>query len=412
MADILVALGLRQPPKKTAGENKLYAVTMTEAGRKKVLHLVATSEKDAREAARVQGGSVVRVHLAAGSRPLKPVERKLMLERLAVMVEARMGLSRALQSMADTMDGAQRHAAAHLLAGLAAGLSLPDAMASRPQDWPTPIVSILRGGMSGGAMAAALRDAVEFETAFADAGRSAKGGLISGGAMLAGAAAVMISTPFTMRWILETFDVSRFPSSPEIEESLRAVEMMGTAAVVGAVAAAFSLLLVVSAFMLGGPIRRFFPHAADRVIMRIPYFREMVLAEGNYATLHQLALLLGSGLRLDESLSLAEANARGAMARSLRRAVEAVRAGQNWPSAMIALAGTDRAALDCAPDRDVLSATCRAIAQQYRSIFKARLDAAVPLVRILSYAYFGLSTGLITLQPLYLGQVMSRAVSV
>src|SRR3546814_18982858 len=104
-------------------------------------------------------------------------------------------------------------------------------------------------------------------------------------------------------------------------------------------------------FWLGTIGRRIIPNAADAVILKIPYYKDLILARNNYVTLYKLSLLIRAGVRIEEAISLTEEGSQAGDLRSdLRRELTAVRSGRPWAGAMRTRHQTDRD--DLAPSSD------------------------------------------------------------
>jgi general secretion pathway protein F len=138
--------------------------------------------------------------------------------------------------------------------------------------------------------------------------------------------------------------------------------------------------------------RRILPIYADKIIMLIPYYRDLVLAQRNYTTFYGLSLFVKSGVRLEEALKLAAAAApAGALRADLLRAAQAVNDGKPWQTAMMTLHPTDRAALASALDREQISRTFDTLSRQYRELYAQRLASFVPILSLLSALFLSLA---------------------
>ena len=145
------------------------------------------------------------------------------------------------------------------------------------------------------------------------------------------------------------------------------------------------MILFAAFFWLATVGRRFWPTTADNIIAKIPYYCELVLAQENYTNLYRLSLMVRSGVRMEEALKTAhESCRRGALKEDFHRSMVALKAGQKWASGMTILHPTDRAALMLAADRDQIATNLNNIAAQYNSIYKQRIGAFTPTLKMLS----------------------------
>lgn len=138
--------------------------------------------------------------------------------------------------------------------------------------------------------------------------------------------------------------------------------------------------------------RRVAPVLADELIQKIPYYKDLVLARNSYITLYGLALLVRSGVTTEEALRLTAQNARvGALQRDLTAALQAVRSGRPWASALKTFHATDRAALMSAVDREQIANTFDTLSRQYKDLYAQRLRSFVPLLNVLAALFLSLA---------------------
>lgn len=141
-------------------------------------------------------------------------------------------------------------------------------------------------------------------------------------------------------------------------------------------------------------LRPIIPSAVDRVIMRIPFYRDLVLAKQNYIVFFGLGILLGAGLRLEECLRLSRDNSpRGELKDDLERARKTIVGGgaNPWPYVMTTLHPTDKAALATAQDRTQIATTISELAIQYRNLYHHRISVFVPVAQILAAIFLSLA---------------------
>jgi general secretion pathway protein F len=157
----------------------------------------------------------------------------------------------------------------------------------------------------------------------------------------------------------------------------------------------FMLIVMVvfaAGFFLATIGRRFWPITADNIITKVPYYCELVLAQQNYTNLYRLSLMVRSGVRMEEALQTAhDSCGRGALKIDFERSIGALKSGKKWASAMSILHPTDRAALMLAADRDQIATNLNNIAAQYNSIYKQRIGAFTPTLKVLSAFAMSLS---------------------
>ncbi|WP_139110763.1 type II secretion system F family protein, partial [Acidithiobacillus thiooxidans] len=135
---------------------------------------------------------------------------------------------------------------------------------------------------------------------------------------------------------------------------------------------------------------------ADRWILRIPFYREIVLARGNFITLYGLAMLVKSGVNQSDALLLAQDTAsKGALRNDLKLAYTEVKAGRPWAKVMHTLHPTDKAALLSALDNEQVARTLMNLANQYKEIYAQRLNTFVPALTLLSALLLTIAGGIL-----------------
>jgi general secretion pathway protein F len=260
-------------------------------------------------------------------------------------------------------------------------------------DFPDATTALIKAGSKSGETWRALQDAAEFEFELHKVRQNAAKGLWGGisGFAFAGLT-TMASTLYVGPEIMKS-DLIKGLASKSGGVNLSAIDAAGTA--LGWVMAVVMLIAVIL-IVLGTLGRRLVPNEADKLILRIPFYKDLVLAKNNYIVLYGLALLIRSGVRAEEALRLsAEGAPKGALRTDLVNAMNAVKTGRPWPKAMNTLHPTDKASLMCATDREQVATTLDALANQYRSLYAQRLGSFVPALNLVAALLLSLSGGLL-----------------
>jgi general secretion pathway protein F len=163
---------------------------------------------------------------------------------------------------------------------------------------------------------------------------------------------------------------------------------------------AYLMLVVTVAFLflliLAYVVKPLAPSFADKLILRIPIYRDLVLAQGHYTVFYGMGLLVRSGVRMEDTLRLAKESAPpGEVAEDMSRALHAVRHGKPWPQAMHHLHPTDRAALSTSQDREQVSDSIDAVANQYKENYTQRVQQVVPVLQMISALFMTIGGALI-----------------
>lgn len=308
-------------------------------------------------------------------------ERNTFMLRLSSMVGSKMAATEALRLLSTTFSGNIRKCAADMLQKIEDGMSLADAIDSDRKNFPVATAALVKAGVAGGETWKALRDAAEFEYLIAG---------IQKGAMKDVAAAI---GTFIMSAVMMFATVYYF--GPQVTENPMFanseavnVEWIETIGVIlcwiqGAMTLVFLLFL-----WLGTAGRVMFPDIADKLILSIPYYKDLVLSRNSYVVLYKLGLLVASGIKMEESLALtAEGSPRGALRTDIERALRFIRSGKNWANAMETLHPTDRAALSSSTDREDTARTLDMLATQYRDLYMSRIRSFAPTLQMVAAVF-------------------------
>ncbi len=321
------------------------------------------------------------------TRGLTPAERQTFLQRLSAMLASRVGAGEALRLIRDTFKGRVRWVAGTLLRKIEAGADIGEGMDDIGMpDFPSTTVALIKAGSQGGETWRALADAAGFEVEMSYIKRSAGKGIWSGiGGFLIAAAVTLGSTLYVGPKVMSSKIISAQADTLSTGwVDVLAVVMNWTMFILLGV---FAFL-----FLLGSVGRRLVPKQADNLILKIPFYKDLILSRNNFMVLYGLALLINSGVRIEEALRLSqESSPPGAMREDLKRALGAVRNGQPWAMAMDTLHPTDKAALATSQDRKQVANALDALSRQYRELYAQRIASFVPALQMLAALFLSLS---------------------
>lgn len=364
------------------------------SGEVRAIEVVAEDESAAMSVARRNGRvlSLARKRQWGVVKALTPADRQIFFTRLSAMLASRVGTSDALKLMRDTFSGQIKVVSGRLLNLVESGDDLAGAFAKiGAPDFPEATTALILAGARSGETWRAIRDAAELEYQLASVKKGAAGGLWVGiGSFVFAALTIVFSTLYVGPKLMES------PLFTSLGEDAVDIGWINTTAdIIGYTMAA---IMIVAGVMAGLAFigRKLVPVMADELILKIPYYKDLVLARNNYITLYGLGLLLKAGVRTEEALQLTAAGApRGALRRDLEDAAEAVRRGRPWARALQTFHPTDRAALASAVDREQIANTLDNLARQYRDIYAQRLASVVPLLNLLSALFLSLAGGIL-----------------
>lgn len=361
-------------------------------GQIQTISLEAGSTQNARDIAS-RMGIVLNVKRKAGfslNNGLSADERIIFLRRLSTMLGSKMGSSESLRLIRDSFSGSISKASSGLLVRIERGMDLAPAMTDMGEAFfPESTVALVRAGSQGGESWKALRDAADFEFQMASIRKGSGKGIWSAAFGFILGAILILATQFYVAPKMMDSDMMKMAAdsgSLDIGWVLVMTEVlswfMGVA-----------LVMMIFFGILSYVAKPLIPVIADRIILKVPFYRDLMLAKNNYTVLYGLSMLIGSGLRIEEALNLSmEAAPKGELKEDVNRALTAVRTGLPWAAAMQTLHPTDRAALGTSQDREQIAKTLDIMSEQYRDLYAQRIGSFVPTLQMLSAIFMTLGS--------------------
>lgn len=368
---------------------------VTKGNQVRTLEIQAKTEAEAMKQIK-RAGRVVTVRKRASfdlNQGLTPADRQIFFSRLSSMLSSRVGTSDALQLLRDTFPGRISEVSGRLLNYVQAGLDLPDAFERiGAPDFPVATTALIKAGSRSGETHRAIKEAAEFEYQLHVIKQGAAKGMWSGVFGFLSAFGMVVGS----NW----YAGPEIMNSPLIKSANANgavnIDWINTSATV--VAYVMGVLMVLGLLLYGlATIGRLVtPLLADKLILRIPYYKDLVLSRNNFIVLFGLSLLIKSGVRVEEALRLSgESAPRGALRTDLFAANQAVTKGRPWPTAMKTLHPTDKAALSCATDREQIATTLGTLATQYRELYGQRLASFVPALGMVAAVFLSISGAIV-----------------
>lgn len=357
----------------------------------KTVKIDAPDEAAAERSARRKGSVIAikrrfSVDLTPG---MNHAERNTFMSRLSSMVGSKMGAADALRLISTSFSGRIKTAAAQMLQRIEDGMSLPEAIDADRKNFPIATAALVKAGTQGGETWRALRDAAEFEYQIRTIQKGSVKDVATAMMTFLIAAALMIST--TEYFGPQVLENKMFANNDAIN--------VGWAVVTGKILSGIMVVLLVIFFLftwLGTVGRAMFPDIADKIILRIPYYKDLVLARNNYVVLYKLGLLIQSGVRLEECFALtAEGSPKGAIRSDVERALAAIRRGKNWANCLETLHVTDRAALSASTDFKDIANSLNMLSTQYKDTYMQRMRSFAPTLQMVSALFMTAAGGIL-----------------
>ena len=368
---------------------KTWKVTIEDPIKRKIdqIEVYAPTQKEGLDKARKKG-RVLSIKRKWGIEEmvkprLKIDERQMFLQRLGTMQECKMGASEALRLIERTFTGSIQQVAHKMLRYVEQGDDIPSAMENIGEpDFPRNMVALVKAGSKSGSTGTAIKHAAAFELEIEQVKKNNVWALWFSIMGFVFAAITIFGTKYYFAPAILGSEMVKMAG--DAVDTTWAINLMNFSAVAMGVMA----LLFFTLMGLGTLGRLVAPSKADMVVVRIPFYKDLVLARNNYVTLYALATLVGNGVPMEQSLVLAaESTPKGIMRDDLELAVSAVKRGKDWPEAMRYLHPTDRAALSSVQDRDQAARALRSLSDQYRQLYGQRVKATTPIFMLISASF-------------------------
>ncbi len=324
-------------------------------------------------------------------RKLTPVERQVFLQRFATMLRSKVGASAALDVIRTSFTGTIKRTAAKMLKYMEAG---DDVMAAiekiGPPNFPETMIALIKAGSRSGEIWRALLDAVEFEREMMRVKKSSGVGIWPGVIGFVSAAGITLGTKF---YFAPKMLESDFFKTTQDKIDLSLIDLMTN---VTGYSMLFLTIIFLILLFLSSVGKQIMPSLSDKIIMKIPFYKDLILARNNYTVLYGLSLLVKSGVSMEHSLQLSANTApKGSLKDDLIRAVNAVKKGQPWSNAMLTLHPTDKAALAISESKEQIANTLDALAFQYRENYARVVGSFGPTLQLVAAVFLVLSGGIL-----------------
>lgn len=325
--------------------------------------------------------------------PMDGGDRQIFLQRLSAMLSSRVGAGEALSLMANTFTGPISNVAGRMLKFVEAGDSIGSAMKKvGEKHFGAQVIALVEAGERAGDTAKALKNAAEFEVEMDRIKKGSGMGIVSGLVSLVMAAVLILGTKFWFGPEMLKSDVLQMKWDT-VKDTVEFWDLVATwsSVFMGVI---FVILLFV--LFLSTIARLFMASQADRIIMKMPIVKDLVLAKNNYTSLFGLSMLIESGVSMEQSLAIsARSTRKGQMQDDFKLAHTAVRKGKPWASAMYGLHPTDKAALSTSEDREQIAQSLIAIANQYKAIYASKIAITAPLLQSIAALFLLIGGGVL-----------------
>jgi general secretion pathway protein F len=310
---------------------------------------------------------------------LKTDQRISLLGDLGTMLKSKVGTTEALSKIEETYTGVIKKVAQLLKRRVEAGDDLPTAMQSLgPSVFPDNIVYFIKAGATSGNTGQALLDATDFEREIETLKKQSNFGLFVAIAIFVLASALVIGAVFIIPPL-----ITNSPMFDNMELDTSGTDVAGLFL---GYSMAFFVGLALVFLSLNTYLKFLFPYTVDKVIMKIPFFKDIVLAKNAYVSFYSLSKLLMSGVRVEDSLRITMENSKkGVLKSDFNSAFKAIRNGDvKWPKHITSLRPTDKACLLISTNREHSAEVLDSVSKLYRQRYIDRINVLVPTLQLIS----------------------------
>lgn len=314
-------------------------------------------------------------------------ERVTFLNTLATL-SAALPLSEALGLIFNQFGGNIKRVASRLKQKLEIGVETEDAFAQVGyRDFPPTTVAMLKAGLSAGDMTSAFRETADFEREMHKIEKDSRKGI---GLQISGflfACFVILASRFWfvpyvyeehLSSIIKNFDLTPINTFTDI-----------------VIVTVFFFLF----FMFGLYFLRIFGRTinavyTDKIISKVPLYRDLVLSKFNYITIYQLSKLIDKNIPLDISLKRTTENMpKGKLKNDFKEALKNLQEGRNWVEACSTFNEMDRAALTAAAniDNDKTARILKELSYDYKMKYKSVIKVMNSFFYWLTITYLSLA---------------------
>lgn len=370
------------------------AIVKNHLGNIEEFNIEADTIDQARVVAR-RNGSILEVKKGGGTRLfeicLLAEERQVLLHRLSSMLASKLGTSEALTVIVDSFSGRIKKFSNTLLKHMESGSDLVEAIEKvGPPHFPATTIALIKAGSKGGETWKAIRDAAEFEIEIKEVREGSGKGFLLGIIGFVFAAILTFGVKFYVApKVLET----QFFKMKEDSINLDFINVLSTCVTVSM---GILFTIFVFLFLLGTVGRLFFPTQSDNLILKIPFYKDLILSKENYIVLYGLSVLINSGVSMEKSLELsADSTRKGALRDDLYNAMKAIKLGRPWAKTMRTFHATDKASLSVSSDHKQIALTLSTLSYQYREDYKRTVASFGPSMQLLSALFMVLAGGIL-----------------
>lgn len=359
----------------------------------------ALSFEEARQQALTSGTIVTVKKTGSTSSKLKwkPRARITFMTVLGTMLKSGVGNLTALKAIENSKSntGIIKDVASALRRRIEKGSKLTEAMEELgPNVFPPNIVAFVKAGTQDSNLGVVFKEAADFDRELLKIKSESTKGLWSA---ILGFVVSIIASIGGIFWLAPMMKNNPLFEMYPVDTGwidMIAYAFAGVLIVVGVLGFLYALLISFG--------KELMPVIADRILIKIPIIKEIVVAKDCFITFYSMSKLLGSNVRVTDALRLTyESTREGMLQNDFKKAYNSIMSGNNdWSRDMDLLDTTDKVCINMSTDRQRTAEILRDVSDQHRIRYSDRLGVIVPTLGVVSGILLTIGTGIIFIQSM------------
>ena len=371
-------------------KQSFFKVTGKRFNKRKVIEVEAESIQEAEVEALNQLDSVITVKKSGSSqsffeRGMNIEERNTFLHTIATL-SASLSMDVALKEMINHFKGTIKKAASLLLRKIESGKEPDTALEEIGEPhFPSTVVAMIKAGMSAGNMSDAFREAAEFEQEMLKIKKESGHGVLFSMLGFLFAAFVILVTQFWFVPYMMEGDMAFLMKNVDLSW----VDPIAWSTTISMLVLVILFFILIFIATVG---KKIFPIIADNIILKIPLYKDLVLAKKNYIVVFQLGRLLEKGVPVRNALSRTVENMdKGKMKKDFENALDNLNSGKQWSDALTTFSAMDKAALRASNDQFKAARTLKELSEQYKASYRKIVGAVNIAFFFIAIVYLSLA---------------------
>jgi general secretion pathway protein F len=346
----------------------------------------AVNFEEARVIALTQGNvlNVKRKGFSLSAVSLSQNQRIRFMDDLGTMLSSKVSLGDALKEIEYEYTGNIKKLASVLKRRVDDGNDFIESLAMLGEKaFPQTIISLIEAGTQTGNTGEALKDAAAFERDDRELKKESGKGMFGAIAAFILSGILLLATIF---YIKPEMDNSPLFKEYSIETPVVDIMLSITSVIMSVI-----MVLAVFIILLRTIIKWTAPYFADKVVMKIPFYRDVALSRNTFITFYGLSKLIKSGVSTEQSLLVTMENTKkGVLKSDLREAHSSlIRGEKDWPNHLSSLRSIDKSSIKNSINREHTAENLNNVSMLYKRMYIDKVTATVAVLNSISNILFG-----------------------